>query len=230
MSKEDFSPKGMEVTQGKDRVDPGPVYARPVETGNLPMILQWLNDKDVARTLKEIPRTSEELATYYSDESLDGFLVFNQRSEPVGVFGLRKSNAEENKATLERFVIAPNFQGLRYGDKMRDEMSRIAFEEKQFDEVSFLVGMVPGAERSIPLYKKGGFELVHTLKGEKYIGEFIFEDLTEEDIGELTDVGAEIRNLEEKDKWRVTYYADKIEMALTREDYLLRKQKEQKVD
>src|SRR6266852_6188268 len=85
-------------TRRKDKVDPGPVHGQSIKEKHLPIILDWFQHEDVGRYLKAVPHTVDDLRDYYADDSLEGFMVFNKESVPVGVFGLRElADIDEGK-------------------------------------------------------------------------------------------------------------------------------------
>ncbi|MFI5398801.1 MAG: GNAT family N-acetyltransferase [Candidatus Binatia bacterium] len=150
----------------------GKTYLRPLERGDASLIVQWLNDPEVTRTLaiyRPINLHAEEefIATIYESESEFVLGIAVQDSDRlIGVTGLHRMDFKNRHANFGIAIGDKDQWGKGYGTEVTSLMLRHAFEGLNMNRVWLHV--YENNVRGIKTYEKTGFRKEGLLRQERY--------------------------------------------------------------
>ena len=147
-----------------------PVYLRTPERSDIPLFMDWLNDRRTARTLGIIaPLSTPMEETWYDAMTADqGKTRYNFTAclladdRPVGTIGLFDLDHVNGSAGLGIQVGSVGDRGRGYGSAMLRALLSFAFDQLRLERVWLDVfDFNPGARR---VYERVGFQLEGTLR------------------------------------------------------------------
>jgi RimJ/RimL family protein N-acetyltransferase len=148
------------------------VRLRPVEEGDLPHFVTWLEDMDVRRWLamsEMPPPTLESEHEWYQERKQDPSCVIwcieSEEGRPIGDVGLGLIDKTHKRAELGIFIGDKTFWGRGLGPDAIHRVLRYAFEELTLRRVQLHVD--EDNLRGIRCYEKCGFVREGLLRGHR---------------------------------------------------------------
>jgi RimJ/RimL family protein N-acetyltransferase len=147
-------------------------YLRPLEREDASLIVQWLNDPEVTRTLaiyRPINLQAEEefIAKIYESESEFVLGIAVQDSDGlIGVTGLHRMDFKNRHANFGIAIGDKDQWGKGYGTEVTSLMLRHAFEGLNMNRVWLHV--YENNVRGIKTYERTGFRKEGLLRQERY--------------------------------------------------------------
>jgi RimJ/RimL family protein N-acetyltransferase len=166
------------------------VRLRPVEEGDLPHFVTWLEDMDVRRWLamsEMPPPTLESEHEWYQERKQDPSCVIwcieSEEGLPIGDVGLGLIDKTHKRAELGIFIGDKTFWGRGLGPDAIHRVLRYAFEELTLRRVQLHVD--EDNLRGIRCYEKCGFVREgllrdHRLREEQPVNEVVMAVLRDE--------------------------------------------------
>ena len=136
------------------------VRLRPVEEGDLPLFLRWLNDPDVSYWLSDRPELSLEAEREWYDEMRGDparlvWCIETEEGRPIGNLGFQAIDETHGRATLGIVIGEKGRWGRGYGTEAIRQALRYGFQELGLRRVDLEVD--EDNHRGIRCYEKCGF-------------------------------------------------------------------------
>lgn len=149
------------------------IYLRPLEREDAPLIVPWINDAEVTRTLALFSHPTNlqaEIAfidgLYKSEHEVVLGIVIKETNTLIGGTGLHNMDFKNRHTTFGIFIGEKNAWGKGYGTETTILMTQYAFETLNMNRVWFHV--YEYNERGIRTYEKAGFKREGVLRQHHY--------------------------------------------------------------
>ncbi|MEW6299590.1 MAG: GNAT family protein [Thermodesulfobacteriota bacterium] len=149
------------------------IYLRALDREDAPLLVTWVNDPEVTRTLEVFyrPRTLQQqldfIETIYKSEHDIVFgIALKGRDALIGVTGLHQIHFKERHAVFAIFIGEKSEWGKGYGTEATALVTGYAFETLNLNRVSLQV--YEYNDRGIKAYEKVGFKREGVLRQEHY--------------------------------------------------------------
>ena len=137
------------------------IYLRPLETGDEPLLREWLNDPRNwrtlarARPLNELREREYIEKLYTSNEDVALGIVVKDLDRLIGSVGLRGITMPDRSACFGILIGDVDCQSLGYGTEATELMLRLGFEEFNLNRIE--LDVLADNPRAIRAYEKAGF-------------------------------------------------------------------------
>jgi UDP-4-amino-4,6-dideoxy-N-acetyl-beta-L-altrosamine N-acetyltransferase len=148
------------------------IYLRPIERADAPLLREWINHPEVARTLRHHRpmnlQIEEEFIdrTAHSDTDLALLIAVKETDKPVGTTGLHHIDAKNRHAEFGILIGEPAEWGKGYGSEATRLMVNYAFETLNLNRIWLHV--YEYNERGLGSYEKPGFKKEGVLRQENF--------------------------------------------------------------
>lgn len=149
------------------------IYFRALEPDDAPLLVAWVNDPEVTRTLELFYRPRNLQAEREFIESVNKSaqdvvfaIVVKETDAVIGVAGLHRINFKERHAVFSIFIGEKSEWGKGYGTEATALMVGYAFDTLNLNRVSLQV--YEYNQRGIRAYEKVGFVREGVLRQEHY--------------------------------------------------------------
>jgi RimJ/RimL family protein N-acetyltransferase len=148
------------------------VYLRPLQRADAPLLVPWMNNPEVTRTLARIRPLNLQLEEEYidhvsrSERDLGLLLVVRAADRPVGAAGLHQIDARNRHAGFGIALGEPQECGKGYGSEATRLMLGYAFETLNLNRVWLQVYEYNA--RGLRAYEKVGFRKEGVLRQDNY--------------------------------------------------------------
>jgi len=163
-------------------------YLRPLEQSDVPLLVRWINDPEVTRTMSMFrPMTSGAESAFLDQVAKsehDVVLGLSTRDDRlIGVAGLHGVDYQARRAEFGIFIGEKGEWGKGYGREATRLIVSYAFETLNLNKVALRV--VETNERGIRAYEKVGFKKEGVLRQDffregRYLDVFMMAVLREE--------------------------------------------------
>jgi len=159
----------------------GRIVIRPIEEGDLPIVIGWWNDPEVMcfadddphpnRTLEELRDECRKEKTEWS-ESIQRFVIETREGRLIGDIMYHSYRTDIKSAVLGILIGEKEYWGKGYGTEAVSLFLKYLFEDKHLHKVSLTVSDFN--HRAIECFKKAGFRQNGTIRDSAIItGEYV---------------------------------------------------------
>jgi len=149
------------------------IYFRPLEREDAPLLVAWLNDSEVTRTLELFYhpinlRTEEEFLerVYKSEHEVAFGIAVRATDALIGVTGLSQMNFKNRHVVFGIFIGEKSEWGKGYGTEATALITGYAFETLNMNRIWLHV--YENNERGIRAYERVGFKREGVLRQHRY--------------------------------------------------------------
>ncbi|MGO5542853.1 GNAT family N-acetyltransferase [Blautia sp. HCP3S3_H10_1] len=157
------------------------IYLRPIEYGDIDLIVKWRNSEDVKKYFifqGSLTKKSQEewIDTKVKTKEVYQFIIVIKKLEkPIGSVYLRDVDINHGKAEFGIFIGERSYWGNGYGTIATKKILDFAFRELKLHRIYLRV--YSDNQRAINSYKKVGFKVEGLLKEDVYVREK-YRDIT----------------------------------------------------
>jgi RimJ/RimL family protein N-acetyltransferase len=149
------------------------IYLRPLEREDAPLLVPWVNDAEITRTLERLYRPLNLQAEvdfieriYKSEHDVVFGIVVKETDVLIGVTGLHQMDFKNRRAVFGIFIGEKSVWGKGYGTEATALITGYAFETLNLNRVGLEV--YEDNERGIRAYERVGFQREGVLRQMMY--------------------------------------------------------------